>query len=197
VKEALPASAQGKKLEIWFQDEARVGQKGTLTRLWAKRGTRPRATRDTRYEWAYIFGAVCPERSIGAALIMPYADGAALNAHLREIAFSVAADAHAVLVLDGAGWHGWEGLQIPNNITLLTLPAYAPAQSGRERLGIPAQEQARQSAPYRLRGHRLRLLPSLERSRRKRPIPSPPSLAETGQSCHDLCRLVLSTAMLG
>jgi len=95
VSEALPACACGKKIEIWFQDEARVGQKGTLTRLWAKRGTRPRATRDTRYEWAYIFGAVCPERSIGAALVMPYADGAALNAHLRELASSVAADAHA------------------------------------------------------------------------------------------------------
>jgi hypothetical protein len=126
VKEALPAAAYDKKIEIWFQDEARVGQKGTLTRLWAKRGTRPRATRDTRYEWAYIFGAVCPERSTGAALVMPYADGLALNAHLREIASCVAPDAHAVVVLDGAGWHGWEKLQIPDNITLLTLPPYAP-----------------------------------------------------------------------
>jgi transposase len=53
-------------------------------------------------------------------------DGAALNAHLSEIASSVASDAHAIIVLDGAGWHGWEGLQIPSNITLLTLPAYAP-----------------------------------------------------------------------
>jgi hypothetical protein len=50
VKEALPPEAAGKPLEIWFQDEARVGQKGTLTRIWAKLGSRPRAPRDTRYE---------------------------------------------------------------------------------------------------------------------------------------------------
>jgi hypothetical protein len=126
VSEALPACACGKKIEIWFQDEARVGQKGTLTRLWAKRGTRPRAIRDTRYEWAYLFGAVCPERSVGAALVMPFANADALNAHLEEIAYHVAADAHAVLVLDGAGWHTSHELKIPSNITLLTLPAYAP-----------------------------------------------------------------------
>jgi transposase len=51
----IPEVAKGKPLEIWFQDEARVGQQGTLTRIWAKRGTRPRAPRDQRYEWAYLF----------------------------------------------------------------------------------------------------------------------------------------------
>ena len=122
----MPAYAYGKKIEIWFQDEARVGQKGTLTRLWAKRGTRPRAIRDTRYEWAYLFGAVCPQRSIGAALVMPFANADALNTHLEEIACHVADDAHAVLVLDGAGWHVSHDLKIPGNITLLTLPPYAP-----------------------------------------------------------------------
>lgn len=55
---ALPNEAQGKPLEIWFQDEARVGQQGTLTRVWARKGTRPRAPKDCRYAWAYIFGAV-------------------------------------------------------------------------------------------------------------------------------------------
>ncbi len=71
---ALPETARSKPLEIWFQDEARVGQQGTLTRIWAERGTRPRAPRDTRYIWSYIFGTVCPERAEAAALIMPHAD---------------------------------------------------------------------------------------------------------------------------
>ncbi len=60
MKEALPATANGKPIEVWFQDEARIGQKGTLTRLWARIGSRPRAPRDTRYEWAYLFGAGLP-----------------------------------------------------------------------------------------------------------------------------------------
>ena len=126
MKKALPAHARGKKIEVWFQDEARIGQKGTLTRLWAKRGTRPRAVRDTRYQWAYIFGAVCPQRAIGAALVMPFADSAAFSAHLREIAHHVAPDAHAAVVLDGTGWHISQHLDIPPNVTLVVLPAYAP-----------------------------------------------------------------------
>src|SRR3954447_19556108 len=69
---ALPEHARGKPVEVWFQDEARVGQQGTLTRVWARRGTRPRAPRDRRYAWAYLFGAVCPERAVGAALVLPY-----------------------------------------------------------------------------------------------------------------------------
>lgn len=78
----MPEHARSKPLEVWFQDEAGVGQQGTLTRIWAERGTRPRAPRDTRYKWAYIFGAVCPERGVTAALIMPHADTEAMNAHL-------------------------------------------------------------------------------------------------------------------
>ena len=79
VAAALPPEARDKPLEIWFQDEARIGQQGTLTRVWARRGTRPRAPRDTRYKWAYIFGAVCPERAAAAALVMPFADTQAMN----------------------------------------------------------------------------------------------------------------------
>jgi hypothetical protein len=126
VKEALPLEAVGKPLEIWFQDEARVGQKGTLTRVWARRGSRPRAPRDTRYEWAYIFGAVCPERAIAAALVLPFANREAMNLHLREISQCVSEGAHALLVVDGAGWHTTAKLQVPDNITLLILPPYAP-----------------------------------------------------------------------
>ena len=56
-------------IEIWFADEARVGQKNKITRRWAKRGTRPIAPRDQRTASTYIFGAVCPHEGKGAALI--------------------------------------------------------------------------------------------------------------------------------
>jgi hypothetical protein len=51
------------------KDEARVGQQGTLTRIWAKRGTRPRIKRDQRFTWAYLFGAICPARGTAIAAI--------------------------------------------------------------------------------------------------------------------------------
>ena len=122
----LPEDARDKPIEVWFADEARVGQQGTLTRLWARKGTRPRAPRACRYAWAYLFGAVCPERGVGAGLVMPYADTQAMTAHLAEISAVVAPGAHAVLVLDGAGWHSSAALVVPENITLLPLPPYSP-----------------------------------------------------------------------
>jgi transposase-like protein len=126
VAAALPEHARGKPVEVWFQDEARVGQQGTLTRVWARRGTRPRAPRDRRHAWAYLFGAVCPERAVGAALVLPYADAAATGLHLAEIGRHVAPGAHAVVVLDGAGWHGGGDLAVPENLSLLPLPRYSP-----------------------------------------------------------------------
>ena len=49
-----------------------------------------------------------------------------MNLHLAEIARTVTPGAHALLVLDGAGWHGSKELAAPDNITLLPLPPYAP-----------------------------------------------------------------------
>ena len=83
--------------------------------------------RDNRHTSAYIFGAICPERGVGAALIMPYANTEAMNKHLEEISVHVAPGSHAVLFCDGAGWHQGSGaLVVPKNITLLPLPAYCP-----------------------------------------------------------------------
>jgi hypothetical protein len=94
--------------------------------FWARRGTRPRAPRDQRFSSAYIFGAVCPERGTAAGLVMPHADAEALSKHLDEISKEAMADAHAVLVLDGAGYHVAKELKVPDNIYLLHLPPYSP-----------------------------------------------------------------------
>ncbi len=103
-----------------------MGQQGTLTRIWARRGTRPRAPRDTRYKWSYIFGAACPARGIAAGLVLPYVNSEAMGLHLAEIAKAVTSGSHALLIVDGAGWHGAKALRVPRNITLLKLPPYAP-----------------------------------------------------------------------
>lgn len=123
----------GKPLEIWFQDEARVGQQGTLTYLWAPLGSRPVVPKDCRREWAYLFGAVCPDRAVGAALVMPTVNIEAMNKHLEVISRSVTHGAHAALLVDGAGWHRLGGdLQVPDNITLVHLPPYSPELNSME-----------------------------------------------------------------
>ena len=117
---------EGVAIELWWQDEARVGQKNGITRRWARRGTRPRAPHDQRTQWAYIFGAICPAKGKAAGLVMPYANTEAMQAHLAEISAAVDPGAHAVLILDQAGWHISTQLVVPENVTLLPLPPRSP-----------------------------------------------------------------------
>jgi hypothetical protein len=128
------AQAPGTRVEVWFQDEARIGQKNSLTRVWGQTGGRPVAPKDLGFASAYLFGAVCPSEGKAAALIMPICNTAAMNHHLSEISSQVAPDARAVVILDGAGWHRSQGLVVPGNITLLELPPYSPELNPVERI---------------------------------------------------------------
>lgn len=57
---------------------------------------------------------------------MPYANTTVMNLYLRDFSKSLPPDVHALLVLDGAGWHHPKALEIPDNITFLLLPPYSP-----------------------------------------------------------------------
>src|SRR6476620_6394603 len=54
---------EARDLEVWFLDEARVGQTGRTCRRWFEKGIRPRGRRDLRHAAVYLFGAVCPGRA--------------------------------------------------------------------------------------------------------------------------------------
>lgn len=104
-----------------------MGQKGSLSYVWAPVGSRPPMVRDNRHDTAYIFGAICPVRGAGAAIITPGVSTECMNLHLAEISTQVAPGAVAALVCDGAGWHQSGGeLCVPGNIVLVPLPPYAP-----------------------------------------------------------------------
>ena len=124
----------GTPVEVWFQDEMRVGQRGTLTRVWAETGSRPSALRSDGYRSVYLFGAVCPARDLGCALILPRCATAAMTLFLAELGGHVAPGAHAVLGLDGAGWHTARDLRWPGNLTPLPLPADSPELNPQERV---------------------------------------------------------------
>ncbi len=57
---------------------------------------------------------------------MPTANAQTMSLHLDAISREVASGAHAILVFDGAGYHCAGALCVPDNITLLRLPPYAP-----------------------------------------------------------------------
>ena len=72
------------KVDIWFQDETRIGQQGSQTRIWAKTGTRPRVVKQQQFLYMYIFGAVCPAQQTCGAIIAPYVSHNVLEEHLKD-----------------------------------------------------------------------------------------------------------------
>ena len=126
----------GKSVRVFFMDEARFGQKGTLTKMWAEKGSRPTVIKQTRYENAYMYGAVDPVTGDSSALVAPRVNTETMNEFLKVLSSEVGPDDHVVLVLDRAGWHVSKRLEIPANITLLHLPPYSPELNCIERLWL-------------------------------------------------------------
>ena len=126
----------GKRVRIFFQDEARVGQQGTLTRVWAQRGSRPRAVKQTEYKWVYLWAAVEPASGELAAMITPDVNTDRMSQFLEGLAWTLGADDLAIVVLDNAGWHRAKALSIPPNLVLLPLPSYSPELNPTERLWL-------------------------------------------------------------
>ncbi len=126
VQSVVPPHIPSEQIDIWFQDEMRIGQRGTQTRLWARKGTRPRVVRQQQSESAYIFGAFCPAQDSSAGVVLPRADTEAMGHQLKAVSDMVPAGRHAVIVLDRAGWHTTSKLPRFANISLLPLPAGSP-----------------------------------------------------------------------
>jgi len=89
--------------------------------------------RDHRHDNAYLFGAICPERRVGAAIITSAVNTECMSLHLAEISASVAPGSIAAVICDGAGWHARGGaLQVPDHVVLVPLPPYAPELNSME-----------------------------------------------------------------
>jgi hypothetical protein len=134
------------------KDEARIGQKNSLTRVWGQTGSRPAAPKDLGFASAYVFGAVCPSAGKAAALIMPICNTVAMNHHLSEISSQVAAPRFREgRLCPCRGDPRWRRLaQEPRTrgalqYHLVSAAALQPgAQSGRADLALSAQPLARQ-----------------------------------------------------
>ncbi|HIF9423727.1 TPA: IS630 family transposase, partial [Photobacterium damselae] len=115
-----------KNVDIWFQDEARFGQQNTTTRLWAERGTRPRAVKQQQFEYAYLFGSICPQKGIGEAIVVPWVNKDIMIEHLKQISSVTEKGRHGIVIMDGAGWHTEDIADDFQNISIIKLPPYSP-----------------------------------------------------------------------
>ena len=123
---AIAAAHPDKRLRVYFQDESRFGQQGTLTNVWARKGSRPTAIRQTEYQYLWVIGAVCPETGHAEGLLSPQLNAKIVNEFLAQFARTLPADEQAVMIWDGAGFHVAKELRVPENVTLVKLPPYSP-----------------------------------------------------------------------
>jgi transposase len=124
--QAIEEAHPGEDVQVWFEDEARFGQQGTLARVWARRGSRPRGVRQAQYTFLYVLTAVCVATGAASGLISPTLNVGVVNLFLEQFGRELAAGTHAVLVWDGAGYHTGDGLVVPANVSLIQLVPYSP-----------------------------------------------------------------------
>ncbi len=134
--EQLEEAHPDAEVELWAEDEARLGLKPVMRRVWAPVGRRPTARAKRGYEWTYLYGFVRPESGEVWWLILPTVNPGLFSTALREFAREVGAgeDKRVLLVLDRAGWHTSGEVEVPEGVHLEFLPAGSPELQPAERL---------------------------------------------------------------
>jgi hypothetical protein len=134
--ENLRASHPEANIEVWAEDEARLGLKPILRRVWAPRGQRPLAESAHRYAWLYLFGFVEPASGRSSWWILPTVRTSLMSEVLAHFAKEVGAgrNKQILLVLDQASWHMSKKLELPEGLHLQALPSHTPELQPAEHL---------------------------------------------------------------
>ena len=124
------------EIELWAEDEARLGLKPVMRRVWAPVGKRPVARFKRGYKWTYLYGFVRPQSGEVYWLILPTVNVELFSMALDEFAkeVGVGKDKHVLLVVDQAGWHTGKEVEIPEGIHLEFVPSGSPELQPAERL---------------------------------------------------------------
>ncbi len=125
-----------KDVELWCEDEARLGLKPVVRRVWALKGTRPTSNGRHKFESVFVYGFAHPGSGRGRFLILPRANSDCMGQALADFAGWADPDGRKVLVviLDGSGGHTAKGLRVPPNVVLHRQPACTPELQPAERL---------------------------------------------------------------
>jgi hypothetical protein len=124
----LRKANRGKRVEVWAEDESRLGLKPITRRVWALRGQRPRSGGRARYEWLYVYGFARPKTGESFSVLLPRVKAERMSQALA--AFAAGADPNGekvlVVLVDNAGWHVAQRLVVPPNVVLHRLPPCTP-----------------------------------------------------------------------
>jgi len=84
---------------------------------------------------------VCPASGEDFTLVLPGVNAKIMDNFLAHFAATQPDDVHALMVLDGAGWHDERALTIPDNLSLVELPPYSPELNPVERIWLYLRER--------------------------------------------------------
>jgi transposase len=116
----------GRPVRLWVLDEMRYGLHGFTRRVWGLPGHRPVVPVQQKFQWGFVYGAVGVGLSRTQFLLTETMDQAHSRHFYRQIGRSDPAALH-VLLQDGAGFHLRDGDPgLPDNVRVITLPAYSP-----------------------------------------------------------------------
>jgi hypothetical protein len=141
-------------VEVWTEDEARLGLKPITRRVWAPKGQRPVSNGQTQYDWLYVYGFAHPTTGHLLTIPLPRVKTELMSQALA--AFAAWADPHhekiLVVLVDNAGWHVARKLVVPPNVVLHRLPPCTPELQPIETLW-PLLREAVANRRFRNIGH--------------------------------------------
>lgn len=123
-------------VEIWCEDEHRIGLQPVMRRVWVEVGEVATATVNWKREWLWLYAFVQPKTGETYWWLLPYVNTELFNQVLKDFAehFKRGPNKRVILPLDQAGWHTTDKLEVPDGIHLLHLPPYSPELQPAERL---------------------------------------------------------------
>ena len=140
------------EIEVWSEDEQRIGLQPILRRVWTNIGEQPIASVKKQYQWSWLYGFVHPESGETYWWLLPSVNTKLFNRVLVDFAqeFELNANKRVLLLVDQAGWHISKNIELPEGLDLFFLPAYSPELQPAERLWPLTNEVVANNSPQSL-----------------------------------------------
>jgi hypothetical protein len=110
-------------VEIWAEDEARLGLQPVIRHQWCMIGSKPRTMHRIQNQWIYVYGFVNPATGETHWLFLPSVSCKLTALALESFALQYGDENEIILLLwDQAGFHQTANMQLPAGIEIFSLP---------------------------------------------------------------------------
>jgi len=112
-------------INLFFQDEARFGLKTLVGYCLSSIGVRPKVKYQHKFANTYLWGSYSPINGDSFVWEINGVDSFVFEAYLKEFSKQNPKE-YKIMVIDNAGFHATQNIEVPDNIYLLRIPPYTP-----------------------------------------------------------------------